>query len=101
MAGTLFVVSACSGAGKTTLVTRAIKELSISYPISRVITYTTKAPRMTEQNGIDYHFLSVEEFEIRAKNGFFLEWSNQYGNYYGSPHSIINDLPKAISVIIE
>ena len=100
MAGKLFVVSACSGAGKTTLVTQAIDELSNSCPIGRVITYTTKTPRATEQNGVDYYFLSVEEFEIRIKNGFFLEWSNHYGHYYGSPHSIITEIAQGTSLVI-
>jgi guanylate kinase len=92
MLGRLFVVSAPSGAGKTTLVNHILAQLGCDYPISRVITYTTKSPRSTEIPGQDYHFITTAEFEQLITSGFFLEWSNAYGNYYGSPSSILHDL---------
>lgn len=92
MVGKLFVVSACSGAGKTTLVTKVINRLSGEYAISRVITYTSKQPRAGEVDGRDYYFLSIQEFEERISNNFFLEWSKEYGAYYGSPLSLIEEL---------
>lgn len=101
MIGKLFIVSACSGAGKTTLVTQVIKQLAANgYSISRVITYTSKEPRANEVNGIDYHFISVQEFEQRIKDGFFLEWSNAYGPYYGSPLSLIQELEAGASSLL-
>jgi guanylate kinase len=100
MAGKLFIVSACSGAGKTTLVTTVINRLVGRYEISRLITYTSKTPRNTEIEGRDYYFLTAQEFESRIKEGFFLEWSSYYGNYYGSPSELIQDLKLGRSYIL-
>jgi guanylate kinase len=100
MAGRLFIVSACSGAGKSTVVAEVINRLEKYYNIARLITYTTKIPRSNEINGKDYNFISHEEFEIRIKNGFFLEWSTYYGNYYGSPSYLIKDLELGKSYIL-
>jgi len=85
----LFIVSACSGAGKTTLVNAVIENLrKKQVPIERVITYTTKQPRAGEVDGRDYHFVSVEDFQRKIQEGFFIEYSEAYGNYYGSPKSL-------------
>ncbi len=100
MTGKLFIVSAPSGAGKTTLVNAVLDKLSSKYPIERVITYTTKKPRAGEVNGRDYYFLSVLEFERKIKENFFLEWSTAYGTYYGSPRSIVTQLKKGTSYIL-
>ncbi len=100
MSGKLFVVSACSGAGKTTLVSQVITRLAGEYPLSRVITYTSKKPRLEEVDGRDYHFLSPEEFEEKINDNYFLEWSGEYGNYYGSPSSIIEGLKAGNNFII-
>ena len=80
MVGKIFVVSAPSGAGKTTLVT----ELISRYPgkLERVVTYTTRQPRYNEIDGVDYYFISVKEFEEKIAQGFFIEWSTAYGTYY-------------------
>ena len=80
-AGTLFVVSAPSGAGKTTLVHRLIE----SDPLLRLsVSYTTRAPRPGEQNGVHYHFVSPAQFRTMVENGAFLEWAEVHGNYYGT-----------------
>jgi guanylate kinase len=100
MAGKLFIVSACSGAGKTTLVTKVIERLSDRYDIARLVTYTTKQPRLNDEAGKDYHFLSVQEFEEKIKEGFFLEWSSEYGHYYGSPTYLIRDMDLGKSYIV-
>ena len=100
MNGKLFVIAAPSGAGKTTLVEAVIGTLAPTCSLSRVITYTTKTPRMGEQNGKDYHFLSVSEFEKRIEESFFLEWSLAYGHYYGSPASLRQFLEQGASFII-
>jgi len=87
--GKLFLVSACSGAGKTSLVTQLVADVGASCKLERVITYTTKGPRTCEVPGVDYHFLAHKEFEQKLAEGFFLEWSDAYGAYYGSPrHSV-------------
>lgn len=90
--GKLFLVSACSGAGKTSLVNRLIEDVGMSCQLERVVTYTTKCPRACEIPGIDYHFLSPTEFEQKCGEGFFLEWSNAYGAYYGSPRNSVKDV---------
>lgn len=99
MSGKLFVVSACSGTGKTSLVNAAIENLKNQYPISRVITYTSKKPRINEVNGIDYHFVSIEDFNKKAQEGFFIEWSTAYGTFYGSPKAIIDEVKAGKSFI--
>lgn len=100
MIGTLFVISAPSGAGKTTLVTHLLERLKDDWSIDRVITYTTKEPRPTEVQAKDYYFISMAEFERRILEGYFLEWSNAYGNYYGSPASIREKLAQGHHKVI-
>jgi guanylate kinase len=98
--GRLFVVSAPSGAGKTTLVTLLIDRIGEKYNIERVVTYTTRAPRAGDTQKKDYHFISREEFELLIDRGFFIEWSAAYGNYYGTPSSIIGELATGKSLIL-
>ncbi|MBP6869475.1 hypothetical protein KBC04_01135 [Candidatus Babeliales bacterium] len=98
--GRLFVVSGPSGVGKTTVVTEFLKQYGHLYQIGRVVTYTTKTPRSTEVDGIDYHFISQAEFERKVKDGFFLEWSGEYGACYGTPAHIIKDIEKGFSYIL-
>lgn len=98
--GTLFIVSAPSGAGKTTLVNEMVARLGVRYAIERVITYTSKNARVGEQNGRDYHFISPYEFEQRIEKGFFLEYSTAYGTYYGSPRSILDEIQKGKSCLM-
>lgn len=97
--GKFFIVSAPSGAGKTSLVSAAIERLSPYFSLERVITYTTKQPRKTDIPGKDYHFISVEEFQEKIKKGFFIEWSSSYGHYYGSGRNILDKLAQGISLI--
>ena len=99
--GKLFVVSAPSGAGKTTLVTEVIRRMGDVCSLERVITYTTKPARPGEdRHGIDYHYLSTQDFEAKIANGFFLEWSGVYGYYYGSPRSVLDELAQGFSRIL-
>lgn len=100
MPGKLFVISAPSGAGKTTLVNALINDMGKSHNLERVITYTSKTPRPAEVNGIDYHFVTPAEFERLIGEGFFLEWSTAYGTYYGTPASIVEGLARGTSYII-
>lgn len=81
MSGNLFIVSAPSGAGKTSLVSALLKQ---NRQIELSISYTTRPPRPGETNGKDYHFISREMFLEMAKDGDFLESAEVYGNYYGT-----------------
>lgn len=98
--GKLFVVSAPSGAGKTTLVTRVIERLNRSYDLKRVITYTSKQPRPGEVQGVDYHFLAEEEFKEKIASDYFVEYSTVYGAFYGFPRYIIAEIYKGASYIV-
>jgi guanylate kinase len=98
--GKLFLLSAPSGCGKTSVTVRVLQRLrSVQYNISRVVTYTTRDPRPTDRLGIDYHFLSTVEFKERIKENFFLEWSNVYHHYYGTPGDMISDIEEGASYI--
>lgn len=95
--GKLFVVSAPSGAGKTTLVKHVIAHLGHECDLHKVITYTTKQPRPGERQGVDYHFLEETEFKRRITEGFFVEHSTAYGAYYGFPKEVFRYLERGIS----
>ena len=90
--GKLFVVSAPSGAGKTTLVQQVIKHIGHECSLQKVVTYTTKSPRPGEVQGRDYNFLSELEFKERIAEGFFIEHSTAYGSYYGFPREVFSFL---------
>lgn len=82
MAGTLFVISGPAGAGKGTLLDR-VKQRVPNIWVS--ISATTRAPRGQEQDGVEYFFLSKEEFEERIAAQGFIEYALVHGNYYGTP----------------
>jgi guanylate kinase len=97
--GKLFILSAPTGGGKTTVATNVLHIVGTKYPFSRVITYTTRLQRAGEQNGTDYHFVTEADFLKKKAEDFFLE-TNQYdGKWYGSPRSIIDDLKKGKSFL--
>jgi guanylate kinase len=79
--GLLFIVSAPSGTGKTTLVERLVHRIP-NLCLSR--SYTSRAARHGEQDGVDYNFISRQRFEEMVRNGDFLEWADVFGNYYGT-----------------
>ena len=88
MSGRLFVISAPSGAGKTSLIDAVMHEdprLKIS------VSYTTRAPRPGEKNGIDYHFVDVATFLAMRERGEFLESAEVHGNRYGTSKKVILD----------
>jgi guanylate kinase len=91
--GKLFLVTAPSGAGKTTLVCDVVEKLADRYALHRVVTYTTKQPRPGEQQGRDYHFLTEDLFRQKLDEGFFVEHSTVYGAYYGFPREVFSQLP--------
>ena len=91
MKSKLFVMSAASGAGKTTLKDKVIGEFpDIVYSISA----TTRAPREGEVNGVHYFFKTKEEFEQMIKDDALVEYNLVHGNYYGTPY------PEATGILI-
>lgn len=86
MSGHLFILSAPSGAGKTTVCEALLAGMS---NLSRAITTTTRPPRPGETDGVDYFFLSKEVFQKKLKAGRFLEHAVIYDNYYGSGRDYI------------
>jgi guanylate kinase len=87
MLGNLFIISAPSGAGKTSLV-HAL--LDVNPHIDLSVSYTTRDPRPGEVNGKDYHFISRNEFFAMARRGEFLESAEVYGNLYGTSQTWIS-----------
>ena len=83
--GRLAILSGPSGVGKSAVADRLLKDLHIR----RAVTATTRAPRTGEKDGVDYHFLSRDEFLRRLTAGWFLEHAEVYGNFYGTPKSSV------------
>ena len=99
MTGNLFVVSAPSGAGKTSLV-KALLDNDRQIRLS--ISYTTRAPREGEHDGREYHFVDKPRFEAMIAAGDFLEHANVYGNYYGTSRRWIEgELAAGHDVLLE
>jgi len=79
--GRLFILSGPSGAGKTTLCRLLRDKLAdLSYSVS----FTTRLPRSGETEGVDYHFVSTQQFEQGIADGAWAEWAKVHGNYYGT-----------------
>jgi guanylate kinase len=97
--GHLFIISAPSGAGKTTLAKAVLERHGdMLYSVS----YTTRKPRETEQDGADYHFLSKQDFEKGIKKGQWAEWAEVYGNYYGtSDQFIVSGLSSGRDILLD
>lgn len=79
--GIIFVISAPSGTGKTTLCERLLKILP---DLKMSISHTTRQPRPYEKNGVDYFFVDKKNFEKMIVNDEFIEWAEVYGNFYGT-----------------
>lgn len=97
--GKLFVVSAPSGAGKTTLCNKLLQNFEdLIYSVS----YTTRAPRFDEVDGKDYFFISVEKFKQMVDNDEFIEWAEVHGNYYGTSKKFIEEnLKQGKNIILD
>ncbi len=96
--GVLFVVSAPSGAGKTTIVRRVISQLA---GVGLSISCTTRAPRPGEHDRIDYSFITREEFVDREQAGKFIEWAEVHGDLYGTPKANLERLQHGEDLILE
>ncbi|WP_119395740.1 guanylate kinase [Salinibius halmophilus] len=98
-AGKLFVISAPSGAGKSSLVS-ALCERDASIQVS--VSHTTRAPRPGEEDGVNYNFTTIAEFEAGIDSGLFLEYAKVFDNYYGtSGEWVTEQLAQGIDVILE
>jgi len=97
--GILFVVSSPSGGGKGTLIHRVLNSVpGLSYSVS----YTTRAPRNGEVDGVDYFFVSVQKFEELVAAGEFLEWARVHGNLYGtSRQQVLKEMAAGSDIILE
>jgi guanylate kinase len=95
----LVVVSSPSGGGKGTLIDRVLKTVpGVGYSVS----YTTRSPRATEENGREYFFVSTDAFEEMIRQGTFLEWANVYGYLYGtSCEQVEGELAAGHDIILE
>lgn len=86
MQGKLFIISGCSGVGKGTLLKMFLEK---NPDIKLSISATTRTPRVNEINGVNYFFISKEEFETAVKNNEFLEYAEFSGNFYGTKKNFV------------
>jgi guanylate kinase len=97
--GSLYIVSAPSGAGKTSLVTALIEKLA---HIEMSVSHTTRAKRAGEESGVHYHFVDVEQFQQIVADAGFLESAEVFGNFYGTSQKAVEEkLNAGIDVILE
>lgn len=101
--GNLFILSAPSGAGKSSLIKALLeKHQAAAYPMQVSVSHTTRAPRPGEDDGQHYHFVSREEFEILIEKGVFFEWAEVFGNYYGTSRETIEaSMARGIDVFLD
>jgi len=97
--GTLYIISAASGAGKTTLVSAVLEQVA---DLEVSVSHTTRAPREGEVDGVNYHFVDKDTFEAMVENSEFIENANVFGNMYGTSRQHIQEqLLKGKDVILE
>lgn len=89
MSGLLVIISAPSGGGKTTIVSRLLEEMPNA---ARLVTTTTRSPRPGESDGIDYHFITRGTFQNKIQKGDFLEWVEFAGAFYGTDRHEVEKL---------
>lgn len=99
MTGSLFIITAASGTGKTSLVKQL---LATTNDLTVSVSHTTRAPRPGESDGQHYHFTSVEKFVSAINDSQFLEHAEVFGNYYGTSESSVRaQLQAGVDVILE
>lgn len=99
--GNLYIISAPSGAGKSSLINALLADLS-SNEVQLSISHTTRSPRLGEQDGVHYYFSSHAEFKQLIEQGHFLEWAEVFGNYYGTSLPMIErSLAQGIDVFLD
>jgi len=99
----LFLVSAPSGAGKSSLIDAVLAKANQSHlPLELSISYTTRSPRKGESNGNQYFFISEEEFTDKKNSNFFLEHAEVHGNWYGTSVDFVKSkLSSGVNLILE
>ena len=98
--GQIIVISAPSGAGKGSIIRELLKRDNKTRWLS--VSATSRQMREGEQEGVNYYYLKEEDFLKKVKEGYFLEYTNYAGNYYGTPKTIIKEkLDQGIDVILE
>jgi guanylate kinase len=98
--GTLYIISAPSGAGKSSLVKALLESAGEGLALS--VSHTTRAPRPGELDGREYHFTNVERFQARVAAGDFLEHAQVFDNFYGTSRSAVeSQLARGLDVILE
>ncbi|MBL4914497.1 guanylate kinase [Shewanella schlegeliana] len=98
--GNLFIVSAPSGAGKSSLISALLRDQPVDMQVS--VSHTTRQPRPGEENGQHYHFVNQDEFKSLIADGAFFEWAEVFGNYYGTSRVTIEQtLEKGIDVFLD
>lgn len=99
--GHLYILSAPSGAGKSSLINALLSELPRS-EVRLSISHTTRSPRPAEENGVHYYFTDHANFEALIEQGHFLEWAKVFGNYYGTSLPMIEEsLKQGIDVFLD
>ena len=97
--GTLLVVSGSSGVGKSTVIAQVLAQRPQVY---FSVSFTTRQPREGEVHGVNYYFVTREDFEARIQRGEFLEYAEYVGNYYGTSMEVIREkLDKGIDVLLD
>ncbi|MDO9957895.1 guanylate kinase [Glaesserella parasuis] len=99
--GNLYIISAPSGAGKSSLINALLADLPRSQ-VQLSISHTTRNPRPGEENGVHYYFTQHDEFKRLIEQGHFLEWAEVFGNYYGTSLPMIErSLEQGIDVFLD
>lgn len=99
--GNLYIISAPSGAGKSSLINALLADLPRSQ-VQLSISHTTRNPRPAEENGVHYYFTQHEEFKRLIEQEHFLEWAEVFGNYYGTSLPMIErSLEQGIDVFLD
>lgn len=99
--GNLFILSAPSGAGKSSLI-KGFLEQGCDRELQVSVSHTTRAPRPGEIDGVHYHFVSVEAFKQLIEDNAFYEWAEVFGNYYGTSEvAIDHQLSQGIDVFLD
>lgn len=87
--GTLFIVSAPSGAGKSSLIDALLKRFNVDDKLRLSVSHTTRAPRPGEVDHVSYHFITNEEFEKLIERNAFYEYAHVFDHYYGTSREIV------------